>query len=42
MALEHICEAFGVEMKGFDGVIANGTEPDVEDDVLTIESDMEH
>ena len=36
------CEVYGVEMWGFDGVIAEAAESDPEDYVLTIGSDMEH
>ena len=32
----------GVEMQGFDRVIAEGTKSGLEDSVLIIESDMEH
>ena len=41
-ALRVECEVYGVDMWGFDGVIAEGAESNPEDDVLTIRNDIEH
>ena len=36
------CKVYGVEMRDFDGVIAESAKSDLEDDLLTIESGMVH